>query len=116
MKSHVSLGQVQCPVCLELSNSGEVLLHKHLRQTLDPTTVTGWGMCPEHQQLKDDGFVALIELERKPQAGEHPLTAPRTGQVAHIRESAWPFNIPVPPGKVIVIEVGVIDKLKGMTE
>jgi hypothetical protein len=112
MKSHVSLGQHVCPVCLSVHDSGEVLLDRRLQNSLEQRTITDWGMCPEHQKLKDDGFVALVELAEAPARGAHPLHTPRTGRIAHIRESAWPFNIPVPPGKVVVVEVGVIDRLR----
>jgi hypothetical protein len=73
-------------------------------------------MCPEHKKLKDDGYVALVELQREPVYGEEPLAVPRTGKIAHIRRSAWPFNVPVPPNGIAVVEVGVIERLVGMVD
>ena len=35
----------------------------------------GWGLCPEHQELSDDGFVALVECD--PQRSGSPSGAAR---------------------------------------
>lgn len=104
-KSHVSMAQRQCIVCGCLYDTGEILLDKRLRASMDPTTVVGTGMCPEHQKLKDDGYIAMIEADEKTHA--------RTGRLAHIRVSVWGdlFNSPAPAGGVAYCEVKVMDML-----
>ncbi len=106
MKSHVSMEQHQCIVCGRLYDTGGILLKKDLRATLEDHTVTGTGFCPEHQKLKDDGFIALIEADEKTHA--------RTGRIAHIRATAWPvmFNVPVPGGMVAYVGKEVMDMLE----
>lgn len=114
-KSHVSMEQHQCPVCLVFHDTGNLLLDKRLKPSMERTTVTGHSLCLEHQKLKDEGYIALIELTREPYSGEDPLSVPRTGSFAHVRAAAWPqlFNVPAPEGGIAVVEAGVIDKLKG---
>lgn len=117
MKSHVSLEQAQCPVCLAVFDTGTILFDKRLRQSMERNTVTHWEMCAEHKKLFDEGYVALVELTREPRGGEDVLCVPRTGQIAHIREAAWPkiMNVPVPPKKLCVVEAGVIGKVMALT-
>lgn len=58
-KSHVSLEQHVCLVCGAAFDTGAILLDRRLRASMKHHTATGWGLCPEHQKLSDDGFVAL---------------------------------------------------------
>lgn len=88
-KSHVSLAQKVCIVCLETYDTGEVLLHRRLAKVLNPTTTTGYGICPIHQQLHDEGYVALIggtptmsTDAGKPVNNEDVI---RSGHIAHIK-------------------------------
>ena len=117
-KSHVSMGQNQCPVCLSLSDSGEVLLDRRLQDTLESKTVTGWGMCPKCQDLKNKGFTALVELQREPTRVENVLHVPRTGNIAHVKNEAWGhiFNIPLPEKGMAVVPVGVIEMIQSKVE
>jgi hypothetical protein len=121
-KSHVSLEQQVCVVCCAKFDTSAILLHKQLRPVLDHKTVTGWGMCPEHQKLKDEGYVALVaidEAKSRPSVGHHPQDsiqpddAYRLGAIVHLRTRAWVdiFNVPVPPKGVAFVEQGVIDYL-----
>ena len=86
-KSHVSLEQHVCLVCGTAFDTGAILLDKRLRASMERHTATGWGLCPEHQKLADDGFVALVECD--PQ---------RSGSQA-----------------CVFVEPGVIEQLQSMT-
>lgn len=116
MKSHVSLEQAQCPVCLAVFDTGSILLDKRLRPSMEKNTVTHWELCAEHKKLFDEGYIALVELTREPHGGEDVLRIPRTGQIAHIYEAAWPriMNVPVPPKKLCVVEPGVVGKVMAL--
>lgn len=109
-KSHVSMGFVVCPVC-GCEHSETVLLDKRLRDVLDPRTFTGYSLCPEHQKLKDDGYIALVEVD-----SPDVKNSLRTGQVAHIRASVWPeiFNAPVPPEAICHVGEDVMLHLEGL--
>lgn len=104
-KSHVSMAQHQCIVCGTRYDTGELLLDKRLKASMERYTVVGTGMCPEHQQLKDDGFVALIELNSAER---------RTGRLAHLRRVVWPhlFSAPLPENMVAYVEKGVMDMIE----
>lgn len=104
---NVSMEQHQCFVCGCHYDTGNILMAKRLSTKLKDRTITGVGLCPEHQKMKDDGYIALIE------ATDSQGTQ-RTGNVAHIRESVWEqvFDVPVPPQKICFVEVGVVDLLK----
>lgn len=106
-KSHVSMEQHQCAVCGITYDTGAILLDKRLRANLERYTVTGSGMCPEHQKLKDDGYVALIEVTEAMKL--------RTGIILHVRASVWAqiFDVPVPPESIAMIPPEVTAVLKG---
>jgi hypothetical protein len=120
-KSYVSLGVNICKICGTEFDSGEILMDKRLRKSMGRKTITGYGMCPEHQKLKDDGFLALIEVSNK--GNETILSnenAIRTGNVAHIPKyiAKEIFNIEanMDAFDMMFIEVGVIEKLQSMVE
>lgn len=85
-KSHVSLEQHVCLVCDTAFDTGAILLEKRLRQSMERYTATGWGLCPEHQKLSDDGFVALVECDPQrsgSQAGGRISHGPAGPSAAH---------------------------------
>ena len=85
-KHYVSKEINQCPVCGELHCTG-VLLDKELRKRLEEQTVTGLQLCPEHDRLFQEGYIALIVTTDQPAAGKDTLTAnaTRTGDIAHVQ-------------------------------
>ncbi len=123
-KSHVSLEQHVCLVCGTRFDTGAVLLDRRLRASMERHTATGWGLCPEHQKLSDDGFVALVECDPQrsgsPTGGGRvkPEQAYRTGRLAHLRREAFAqvFNMPIAADQPCVfVEPGVIEQLQTMT-
>lgn len=122
-KSHVSLEQHVCLTCGAAFDTGAILLDKHLRASMEHYTQTGWGLCPEHQKLSDDGLVALIECDPQrsgssPGAARmKPGQAHRTGGLAHLRREAFAqvFNAPIKDKlSCMFVEPGVIEKLQEM--
>ncbi|AVO42540.1 ATPase [Simplicispira suum] len=121
-KSYVSLEQRVCLVCGTSFDTGSLLLDKRLRASMKRHTTTGWGLCPEHQKLFDDGFVALVECDPErsgsPAGGRmKPEQAYRTGRVAHLRRTAFTqvFNVPIEDKQVCVfVEPGLIEQLQSM--
>jgi len=90
-KSHVSIEQRLCKVCGKPYDTDSLLLDLRLESTLDRNTVTGWGLCQEHQKLHDEGYIALVEVdpEKSVIRGDSIKSenAHRTGRVAHVRRS-----------------------------
>jgi len=122
-KSHVSFKQHLCLVCAQPFDTGALLLDKRLRASLERYTTTGWGLCPEHKKLADEGYVALVECDPQRSGispdGRNlkPEQAYRTGRVAHVRREvlAQITNVPTPDEQVCVfIEPGVIELLESM--
>ncbi|MFM5701041.1 ATPase [Aeromonas dhakensis] len=122
-KSHVSLEQHVCLVCGVAYDTGAILLDKRLRASLEHHTATGWGLCPEHQKLSDDGFVALVECD--PQRSGSPAVdgrvkpeqAYRTGRLAHLKREVFTqvFNAPIAADlPCVFVEPGVIEQLQAM--
>ena len=122
-KSYVSLEQRLCLVCGTSFDTGNLLLDKRLRASMKRHTTTGWGLCPEHQKLADDGFVALVECD--PQRSGAPMAngnlkpeqAYRTGRLAHLKREAFArlFNVPIADKQACVfVEPGVIEQLQSM--
>ena len=121
-KSYVSLDQRVCLVCGASFDTGSLLLDKRLRASMKRHTTTGWGLCPEHQKMSDDGFVALVECdpERSGAAAVgrlKPEQAYRTGRLAHLRRAVFAqvFNVLIDDKQACVfVEPGVIDQLASM--
>ena len=109
-KSHVGMGYYLCPVC-GVEHDEVVLLDRFLRNKLSNHEFVGMQMCKEHQKLRDDGYTALIEVSNKPTG---LADAVRTGQIAHIRNTAWPnlFDSLPPEGGIAFAEVGLFTKLQ----
>lgn len=123
-KSHVSLEQHVCLVCGTRFDTGAILLDRRLRASMERHTATGWGLCPEHQNLSDDGFVALVECDPQrsgsPAGGGRvkPEQAYRTGRLAHLKREAFAqvFDVPIAADQPCVfVEPGVIEQLQTMT-
>jgi hypothetical protein len=124
-KSHVSMEQRVCLICGTNYETGALLLDRCLRATLEQFTLTGWGLCPEHQALFDKGFVALVEIDPArsgtPLPGDRlrPEQAYRTGPVLHMRREAFAeifsvsadFQLPF-----VFVEIGAIEKLQALVE
>ena len=67
-KSHVSMATTICPICGKEEETGEILLHKHMKAVLDRHTPTGYKPCAEHTTDIKKGYVYLLatESETKP--------------------------------------------------
>jgi hypothetical protein len=122
-KSYVTMEQHQCPVCGEVFDTGAVLLDRRMRDRFEPATTTGLGLCPEHKAMYEKGYIALVEVENKPTDANLKLSAAtRTGNIAHVRLTAFPkiFNIPIPTDKegkplpMAFVEKGTIDSLQAL--
>lgn len=122
MKSHVSLEQNVCPVCGNVFDTNSILLDRRLRQSMESRTVTGWSLCPEHEKLYADGYVALVAVDEK-QSGfpMAPDNVYRTGAIMHVRGEALKqiVNVPIEksPGVLhpfMFVQAEVIDKIQAM--
>jgi len=122
-KSHVSLERRVCLVCGTAFDTGNILLDKCLRASLERHRSTGWGLCDEHRRLFDEGFVALVECDPersgKPTGTDRlkPEAAYRTGRLAHLKRDDFTgvFNVPLADDQPCVfVEPGVIEQLQGM--
>lgn len=118
-KSFVGLEQAMCPVCGCTHDTG-ILLNRRLKEVFRGPVVTHWAMCPEHQGLKEKGFVALVEFDparSELKGGTASVDgAYRTGPIAHLRREAFElvFGMEPHPSMMTFVEEGVIDKLRAM--
>lgn len=112
-KSYVGIGFSLCPVC-GVKHDEVVLFNERLRNSLDRENFMGWAMCQEHEQLRSEGYVALIEVRNTPQKLQD---AERTGKIAHVRSEVWPriFDRPVPDEGMAFVQEGVIAQLEALT-
>jgi hypothetical protein len=122
-KSYVTVEQYACPVCGKTFDSGNLLLDKRMRDRFEMKTTTGFVLCPEHERMKNDGYVALVECDEKRSKMTTDVNgntsvkqedAYRTGRLMHVRAEAFKriFNVPVPKGMIVFIEPEVFDKLQ----
>lgn len=117
-KSYVAVEQALCPVCATEHDTG-VIIHKQLKDVLEPKVVTHWQMCPEHEKLKDKGYIALVGIDPTRSEGKTMSGAFRTGNLAFLKAARWDdvFDVPAPEGGVCFTEDAVIDMLgKHQTE
>lgn len=121
MKSYVTMEQKICPVCGKTQDTGNILLDMRLREQFENHTTTGFGMCDEHQNLADAGYIALVVCDesRSEVHGNHIKLqdAYRTGQVIHIRATVAMklFNRSYLPD-VCFIDQKLADRLAEMKE
>lgn len=113
----VAMGQHICPVCGQLHDSGEILIHRKFANIKPSQTITGESLCDEHQRLFDDGFIALVEVSNEPRAGQSRMArgdASRTGRLCHLKRDWWSYvmNAPAPAGPMCFVQVGIIDHLE----
>jgi hypothetical protein len=114
-KSHVSMEQKVCVVCGKRYDTGAILLDRRLRDSMERHTVTGWGMCEEHEAMRADGYVALIGAN--PGSDEEtiqPGEADRTGALVHLKREKFDeiFNVPCPDGMVCFVDPQVIEMFR----
>lgn len=89
MKSFVSCEQKICTVCTKPYDTNTLLIDYRVKDSLESKTVTGYGLCQEHEELKDKGYVALVELDPAKSKNEGSNIkledAYRTGRLMHIK-------------------------------
>jgi len=124
-KSYVSMEQRVCLVCGTTFETGSILIDRRLLARLDRFTLTGWALCPSHQALFDQGYVALVEFDParsgSPLPGDRfrPEQAYRTGAVLHIKREAFSevFNVSLEAELPLTfVEIGAIEKLQGLIQ
>lgn len=116
-KSYVSAEQNVCPVCAKTFDTNAILINKHLRENMERYTVTGWGLCPEHKKLHEEGYVALVAIDPDRSAKPYtPSSVYRLGGVAHMRRSVWRsiFNCDPPEGPMVFCDEELVEKLESM--
>ena len=121
-KSHVSMERQVCLVCTTQYDTGAILLDRKLRPCLDRYTLTGWGLCSEHQRLFDEGYVALVEcnLSAGPEGGADCAVVDaehvhRTGRIAHLTREVFArvFNAEIAPSfPCVFVEPDVMARLE----
>lgn len=119
-KSHVSMEQHLCLVCSRPYNTGAILLDKRLRQRLERRTLTGWGMCDEHQGNFDAGYIALVAIDESKStpsgSAMKPQDAWRTGEIAHVKRDVardlFPSVTIADDLPMMFIDQGVMAELK----
>lgn len=106
-KSFVSLEQHQCFVCGTVYETGNLLLDKRVKNSMDKYTVTGHGLCPEHQELADKDYIALIVVKADRET--------RTGQLVHLKREVMIslFDAKI-TGPVVYIDEELFSKLQIM--
>jgi len=88
-KSYVSLEQKLCIICGKKHDVG-VLLNKHLRNSLEMHTLTGYGNCPDCQTKVDENYVAAVEISNDGEGEGNKIKtedAIRTGNMVWIKKS-----------------------------
>ena len=122
-KSHVSMEQQVCIVCCETLDTGAILLDRRLRDSLEPHTTTGFGMCDQCAAKKAEDYVAIIAVD--PAQSEYLLNgnissegAYRTGKVVHMRSPAFRqiLGQEPPEGMVIFAPDDLVNQLIEMTQ
>ena len=110
-KSYVSIEKNQCPVCGTLHDVG-ILLDKRLRDSMEQYTVTGYDLCPEHKELHEKGFIALVVPAMPPAEGVTHLKVKtaRSGKYLHIKREVLKNILVNVPAEHIELPMLFIDK------
>lgn len=117
-KSYISMEQKVCVVCGITYDTNSILMYSRLKDSMEEYTVTGYGACPEHQELADKGYIALVGADEPNKDTINTLDANRTGELVHIRQELFTkmFVTKLDPNRFPMIFVGsaVISQLKQM--
>ena len=110
-KSYVSIEKKQCPVCGTLHDVG-ILLDKRLRDSMEQSTVTGYDLCPEHKELHEKGFIALVVPAISPTEGVTRLKVEtaRSGKYLHIKREVLKNILVNVPAEHIELPMMFIDE------
>lgn len=121
-KSYVTMEHRVCPVCTKQHASGALLLDRSLRNTFEKDTVTGWGLCEDHQAQFDDGYIFLIGADpekstRNPDGSMSLDGAARTGEVVALRKTVAEriiVGISIPKSGLLFCSPEVVVRLQEM--
>lgn len=117
-KSYVSMEANVCQVCGVTHETGSILLDRHLKDRFEHQTVTGYSLCPEHEKLHQEGYVALVAVDKDKSRVRGNTANPgevyRTGDIVHIRRSAFGkvFDCDAPEGPLAFCDEEVVTMLK----
>lgn len=121
MKSHVSMEQEKCLVCAKDFDTGTIILDRRLKNSLESKTLTGWGLCPEHDALYKSGYITLIgadysKSDHLPNGNVKPEGAYRTGDVLHVKFELFEdiCNVPRGDSPVMFCDPAVIEHIKSL--
>ena len=112
---HWSRKSVRCAVLPTVTTV--VCYYKRLRNSMERHTITGYGLCEEHDRLNQEGYIMLVAAKNPAdkatmQVGE----AERTGEVAAIKREVFMqlFNVPAAQAQLpmVYVEPEVIEVLK----
>ena len=113
-KSYVSIAQNQCPVCSKIFATGEILLDKRIKNSLEKFTLTGFSLCEEHKVWVKEGYVILIEVSNQESEQLKPEKARRTGKVNYLAKEAFPTIFPAPEKGWSFCSIEVMGYLEGL--
>lgn len=116
-KSHVTMEQKVCVVCHEHFDTQAILLDQRIRPVFEAKTITGYGWCPKHQKLKDDGFIMLVGIDdTKSSPPYKPNTVYHTGGIAMVKREAWGkiFTVPVPVSNMCYVDEPTLARLQAI--
>ena len=110
-KSYVSIEKKQCPVCGTLHDVG-ILLDRRLKDSMEQSTVTGYDLCPEHKELHEKGFIALVVPAISPAEDVTHLKVEtaRSGKYLHIKREVLKNILVNVPAKNIELPMLFIDE------
>ena len=122
-KSYVTMEQNVCVVCAKPFDTGAILLDKRMRDKFESNTITDLGMCEEHQKLKDEGYIALVECDESKSGCKGKSNcaleeAYRTSNIAHIKKAVFEkmFDIEIPENGMCFIDEEAFKQLENLVQ
>lgn len=122
---YIALSEHICEICgVTHTHNTEVLIHRNLRSIPEDKRVTGFGLCKEHDELNQKGYLALIGVSNaeglnKSKDRLKMQEAERTGECIHIRRNVFHdiFDTVVEDHiKMVFVTPDVITHLTKLTE
>ncbi len=110
-------------MCGTKHESNEILIHKKLKDIPEDKRITGYELCPEHQKLHEDGYIALVVAKRYSTDGRTRMKlgeGDRTGEIVHMKRAVFSklFDVDeeVASLEMIYIDEEVLGKIKAMQQ
>ena len=123
IKPYVTKEQNICTVCGEIFDTGSIFLDNNMKERYEVEPLTGMGLCPQDKEWHDNGYLALVCIDKSKSAFNkdriNPKDAYRLGRIAHLKRDFADKMLEVDPETlaypVMFVESDFMDQMEELS-